>query len=73
MEREITINRIMIREALIKKLEGEVAKYEANIATYLTSPIATIADHIDHVETVEKELDKLSSAKGKLVTLKRIK
>ena len=63
----------MIREALIKKLEGEVAKYEANIATYLTSPISTIADHIDYVGTVEKELDKLSSAKGKLVTLKRIK
>ena len=63
----------MIREALIKKLDGDVAKYEANIATYLTSPISTIADHIDHVETVEKELDKLSSAKGKLVTLKRIK
>ena len=63
----------MIREALIKKLEGEVAKYEANITTYLTSPISTIADHIDYVGTVEKELDKLSSAKGKLVTLKRIK
>jgi len=63
----------MIREALIKKLEGEVAKYEANIATYLTSPISTIADHIDYVGTVEKELDKLSSVKGKLVTLKRIK
>ena len=63
----------MIREALIKKLEGEVAKYEANIATYLTSPISTIADHIDYVGTVEKELDKLSSSKGKLVTLQRIK
>ena len=63
----------MIREALIKKLEGEVAKYEANIVTYLTSPISTIADHIDYVGTVEKELDKLSSSKGKLVTLKRIK
>ena len=73
METEITINRIMIREALIKKLEGEVAKHEANITTYLTNPISTIADHIDHVGTVEKELDKLSSAKGKLVTLKRIK
>ena len=46
----------MIREALIKKLEGEVAKHEANITTYLTSPISTVADHIDHVETVEKEL-----------------
>ena len=63
----------MIREALIKKLEGEVAKYEANIATYLTSPISTIADHIDHVGTVEKELERLSAAKGKLVSLQNIK
>ena len=63
----------MIKEALIKKLEGDIAKIEANIITYLSNPISTIADHIDYVGTVEKELEKLSAAKGKLVSLQNIK
>ena len=63
----------MIKEALIKKLEGDIAKIEANLKTYLTSPTSTIADHIDYVGTVEKELERLSAAKGKLVSLQNIK
>ena len=63
----------MIKEALTKKLEGDIAKIEVNLKTYLTSPTSTIADHIDYVGTVEKELEKLSAAKGKLVSLKNIK
>jgi len=63
----------MIKEALIKKLEGDIAKIEANLKTYLTSQTSTIADHIDYVGTVEKELEKLSAAKGKLVSLQNIK
>ena len=63
----------MIKEALIKKLEGDIAKLEANLKTYLTSPNSTIPDHIDYVGTVEKELEKLSAAKGKLVSLQNIK
>tara|TARA_Y100000758_G_scaffold175089_1_gene124559 strand:+ start:1466 stop:1663 length:198 start_codon:yes stop_codon:yes gene_type:complete len=62
----------MIEEALIKKLEGDIVQLETNIKIYLTSPTSTIADHIDYVGTVEKELEKLSSAKGKLVSLKNI-
>ena len=63
----------MIREALIKKLEGEVAALEADINTFLTSPTQAVPDHIDYVGPVEKELEKLSSKKGKLVSLKNIK
>ena len=63
----------MIKEALIKKLEGEIAKIEANIVTYLSNPISTVAEHIDYVTPIEKELEKLSAAKGKLVSLKAIK
>ena len=63
----------MIKEALIKKLEGEVAKIEANIITYLSNPISTVAEHIDYITPIEKELEKLSSAKGKLISLKNIK
>jgi len=63
----------MIKEALIKKLEGEIAKIEANIITYLSNPISTVAEHIDYITPIEKELEKLSGAKGKLVSLKAIK
>ena len=63
----------MIKEALIKKLEGDIAKVEANIATYLTKPTYSIAEHIDYITPIEKELEKLSAAKGKLASLKAIK
>ena len=63
----------MIREVLIKKLEGEVEAIEANIDTFLTSAPTAVPDHIDYVGTVEKELEKLASTKGKLVSLKNIK
>ena len=63
----------MIREALIKKLEGDIAKIEANITTYLSKPTYPIAEHIDYITPIEKELEKLSAAKGKLVSLKAIK
>ena len=64
---------MMIKEAVIKKLEGEIAKIEANIITYLSNPISTVAEHIDYITPIEKELEKLSAAKGKLVSLKAIK
>ena len=63
----------MIKEALIKKLEGDVAKIEANIITYLSKPAYAIAEHIDYITPIEKELEKLSAAKGKLVSLQNIK
>ncbi len=63
----------MIKEALIKKLEGDVAKIEANIVTYLSKPAYAIAEHIDYITPIEKELEKLSATKGKLVSLQNIK
>ena len=58
-----------IKEALIKKLEGDVALSETNLRTFLEKPIG-VAEHIDYVETAEKELIKLTDAKDKLATLK---
>ena len=62
-----------VKDAVIKKLEGEVEAIETNIKTFLKSPTQAVPDHIDYVGTVEKELEKLSSTKGKLVSLKNIK
>ena len=62
-----------MKDALLKKLEGEVVAIETNIKTFLNSPTQAVPDHIDYIGTVEKELEKLSSTKGKLVSLKNIK
>ncbi len=59
-----------ITNALIEKLEAEVKAIEVNLDIYLNSPSTQVADHIDYVGTVEKQLEKLSSTKGKLVSLK---
>lgn len=59
----------MIKEALIKKLEGDVAVAEADLKTFLDKPIG-VAEHIDYVVTAEKKLEALAHAKDKLASLK---
>tara|TARA_B100000929_G_C15499447_1_gene416992 strand:- start:1634 stop:1819 length:186 start_codon:yes stop_codon:yes gene_type:complete len=61
-----------MKEVIIKKLEGEVEATETNIKTFLNSPTQAVPDHIDYIGTVEKELEKLSSLKGRLETLKNL-
>ena len=54
--------------ALKKKLQGDIAVHKTNIDVYMNNTVG-IGEHIDIVETVEKELDKLSAAEDKLDTL----
>ena len=54
--------------ALKKKLQGDIAVHKTNIDVYMNKTVG-IGEHIDIVETVEKELDKLSAAEDKLETL----
>ena len=57
-----------IVSALKKKLEGDIEKSKVNISVYLNQSVG-IGEHIDIVETVEKELTKLAEAEDKLETL----
>ena len=57
-----------IVRALKKKLEGDIEKSKCNIKIYLEQSVG-IGEHIDIVETVEKELTKLAEAEDKLETL----
>jgi|TARA_B110000967_G_scaffold207438_1_gene256798 hypothetical protein len=61
----------MIKEALIKKLEGDVAVAETDLKVFLGSPIG-VAEHIDYVATAEKKTTLLAEAKDKLETLKNL-
>ena len=58
----------MIREALIKKLEGDIEVAKADLKIFLEKPIG-VAEHIDYVETAEKKLELLAHAEDKLESL----
>ena len=61
----------MIKEALIKKLEGEVEVAKADLRPFLASPIG-VAEHIDYVITAEKKLEALAHAEDKLESLVKL-
>ena len=58
----------MIKQALVKKLEGDIEVAKADLQVFLANPIG-VAEHIDYVVTAEKKLEALASAEDKLSTL----
>ena len=62
----------MIKEALKKKLEGDVEVAKTDLKTFLANPIG-VAEHIDYVITAEKKLEALAHAEDKLESLTRLK
>ena len=61
----------MIKEALIKKLEGDIEVAKADLRTFIDKPIG-VAEHIDYEVTAEKKLAHLSSAEDKLESLLKL-
>ena len=61
----------MIKEALIKKLEGEIEVAKADLRTFMASPMG-VAEHIDYVITAEKKLEALAHAEDKLESLLKL-
>ena len=61
----------MIKQALVKKLEGDVEVAKADLQVFLANPIG-VAEHIDYVVTAEKKLETLANAEDKLSTLKAL-
>jgi len=57
-------------EALIKKLEGEVAMAKANIQVYMTNP-AGIGEHPDVVQAVESQIEAIANAEEKIETIRK--
>ena len=57
--------------ALIKKLEGEIAVAEANVSVYLQNP-AGIGEHSDIVESIEIEIGKMAEAQDKIEACQRV-
>ena len=55
----------VIIDALEKKYEAEMSIAEANIKVYMENPVG-VGEHIDIVETIDKEMQKISKAKEML-------
>ena len=57
-------------EALIKKLEGEVAMAKANIDVYMKNP-AGIGEHPDVVQAIETQIEVIANAEEKIETIRK--
>ncbi len=59
------------QRSINKKLEGDIAVAEADLRTFLASPIG-VAEHIDYVLTAEKKTEVLAHAKDKLEAIRNL-
>ena len=57
-------------EALVMKLEGEIAMAKANIQVYLKNS-AGIGEHPDVVEAIETQVQRIADAEDKLETINK--
>lgn len=57
-------------DALIKKLEGEIAVAQANVEVYLNQSVG-IGEHPDVVEAIETQVEKIAAADEKVQTIKK--
>ena len=62
----------VILDALEKKYEAEVSASEATIKIYLENSVG-IGEHPQHIEEVDKLIDKIAQAEEKLKILKEFK
>ena len=57
-------------KALISKLEGDIEVAKANIKVYERQSVG-IGEHIDIVETIEKEVEKIADAHDKIEAINK--
>tara|TARA_E500000331_G_scaffold170653_1_gene165070 strand:+ start:183 stop:410 length:228 start_codon:yes stop_codon:yes gene_type:complete len=60
----------VIVKALRTYLKGNIDRHVANIRLHLTNPVG-VAEHPDHIETIEKELGIIAEFEDKLNVLER--
>ena len=62
----------MLIEALIKRYEAQIAEAEATIEIYLDHSVG-IGEHPQHIDEVDKLIEKIANAEEKLKTLQEFK
>ena len=58
-------------DALVKKYEAEIAESKATLTIYLTNSVG-IGEHPQHIEEMDKILNKIDDAEHKLQIIKNI-
>jgi len=61
--------RKLMYDALVKKYESEIAESEATLMVYMENPVG-IGEHPQHLEKMDKFVEKLATANDKLENLK---
>ena len=56
-------------KALFAKYESQALEAEASLLVYFTSPVG-IGEHPQHIEEMDKLVEKIANAKDKLETIK---
>tara|TARA_Y100001937_G_scaffold22918_1_gene32812 strand:+ start:587 stop:793 length:207 start_codon:yes stop_codon:yes gene_type:complete len=64
----VTTFKQAIIDALEKKYEAQRSEAEANIKVYMEKPVG-VGDHVNIVETIDKEMQKISKANEMLEEL----
>ena len=59
----------IILEALEKKYEAQISEADATVKIYLENSVG-IGEHPQHIEEVDKQIDKIAQAEEKLKILK---
>tara|TARA_B100000073_G_C23625425_1_gene530319 strand:+ start:202 stop:456 length:255 start_codon:yes stop_codon:yes gene_type:complete len=59
-----------IINALVQKLEGEIASHKINVEIMLENTVG-VGEHPNVIETIEQELEKMSQCEDKLSVLQK--
>jgi hypothetical protein len=70
MNKDNRITQVMY-EALQFKYKAQMAEAEASLLVYFTSPVG-IGEHPQHIEEMDKLVEKYANAKDKLETIENI-
>ena len=62
----------VILDALEKKYEADVSTAEATVKIYLENSVG-IGEHPQHIDEIDKQLQRISEAEEKLEAIKRFK
>jgi len=60
----------MLLEALVMKLQGEIAVAKANVDVYLNKSVG-IGEHPEVVEALETQISRIAEAEDKIETIKK--
>ena len=69
MEKDVSVMRKAILKALEDRYEAQISEADATLKIFLDHSVG-LGEHPQHIEEVDKLIQKISSAKGKLETLK---